>query len=570
MRGFFIPSLFKMTNFLSRLTIKIRLLVAGAMIFAVLIASASVIVACLRDIERGNLVVNTVERSNSALNVVLRGVGETILTDGGSSAALKLTASGITDVDAVLASMSGMVHDEVLAKRVKTVAIPQWEVIREQVQTLLKKKRISVEDDDTMLAFGKILGSSTELAKELDNEELLARQASETATKRAMIVMAAAMIAIFAGVALLGVFFYTGLIRQLRHAVTIVKTVASGNLAQKIHVDSHDEIGQLLQGLKDMNDSLVRMVSQVHIGTETITVASHEIASGNADLSKRTEVQAASLQETVSSMEHLTSTVKHNSDNAIQASRLAVEASEIAERGGNMVGEMIDTMGSIKESSRRIADIIGVIDGIAFQTNILALNAAVEAARAGEQGRGFAVVASEVRNLAQRSAVAAKDIKTLIVDSVGRVNNGSQMVEQAGNTMGQIVTSIKRVTAIMGEITAASNQQSAGIEQINQAISDIDHVTQKNAALVEEVAAAAESLQLQADNLTQTVSVFKLEGVHNTPTHAVALDTMPPRQRIDPKAVAREKRLPQKAPQLRAVGGTSIVTLAGGEGREKF
>jgi methyl-accepting chemotaxis protein len=260
-----------------------------------------------------------------------------------------------------------------------------------------------------------------------------------------------------------------------------------------------------------MNSSLVKIVGDVRTGTDSMASASSQIASGNLDLSSRTEEQASSLEETASSMEEMTSTVKQNADNARQANQLAASASEVALRGGSVVAQVVDTMSSINESSKKIVDIIGVIDGIAFQTNILALNAAVEAARAGEQGRGFAVVASEVRNLAQRSAAAAKEIKGLIGDSVEKVDLGARLVEQAGTTMDEIVDSVKRVTDIMSEITCASQEQTSGIEQINQAISQMDQVTQQNAALVEEAAAAAESLQEQAGALAQVVSVFKLD-----------------------------------------------------------
>ena len=300
--------------------------------------------------------------------------------------------------------------------------------------------------------------------------------------------------------------------RPLDAAVKIARGVAEGDLTQRIEVHSTDEIGQLMQALHDMNDSLARVVSQVRSGTDTVSTASTQIAAGNLDLSSRTEEQAASLEETASSMEQLTSTVKQNAENARQANQLVSSTADVAVKGGQVVGQVVDTMASIKNSSYKIADIIGVIDGIAFQTNILALNAAVEAARAGEQGRGFAVVASEVRNLAQRSAGAAKEIKALIEDSVGKVDAGSKLVDEAGKTMGEVVASVKHVTDIMSEIAAASSEQSAGIEQVNQAIAQMDEVTQQNAALVEEASAAAESLQDQASQLAQAVSVFKLDG----------------------------------------------------------
>jgi methyl-accepting chemotaxis protein len=296
----------------------------------------------------------------------------------------------------------------------------------------------------------------------------------------------------------------------LQDAVGVARKVASGELDAQVVVEGKDEVSELLQALKDMTESLLKIVSEVRMSTETITVASDEIASGNADLSSRTESQASSLEETASSMEELTTTVKQNADNARQANQLVVSASDFATKGGDVVGHVVNTMGSIKESSRKIVDIIGVIDGIAFQTNILALNAAVEAARAGEQGRGFAVVAAEVRNLAQRSANAAKEIKSLISDSVEKVDAGGKLVDEAGKTMEEIVTSVKHVADIMGEITAASQEQSSGIEEVNRAIAQMDEMTQQNAALVEEAAAAAESMQEQAAALAQAVAVFKL------------------------------------------------------------
>ena len=312
--------------------------------------------------------------------------------------------------------------------------------------------------------------------------------------------------------AFVGFWLVRAITRPLNAAVQIADGIAAGNLTQRIEVTSKDETGRLLQALKHMNDSLTNIVSQVRTGTDSIATASGQIAAGNQDLSSRTEEQASSLEETASSMEELTSTVKQNADNARQANQLAASASEVAGKGGEVVAQVVETMGAINDSSKKIVDIIAVIDGIAFQTNILALNAAVEAARAGEQGRGFAVVASEVRSLAQRSAGAAKEIKALIDDSVEKVHTGAQLVNEAGATMEEIVESVKRVTDIMGEISAASAEQTAGIEQINQAVAQMDQVTQQNAALVEEAAAASEAMQVQAGQLSQAVSVFKLDG----------------------------------------------------------
>jgi len=296
----------------------------------------------------------------------------------------------------------------------------------------------------------------------------------------------------------------------LSAAVGVAETVAAGNLDTQFAGYPRDEVGDLMRALQTMNGSLSTVVSEVQQGTAAISSASGEIAAGNLDLSSRTEQQASSLEETAASMEELTSTVRQNADNAAQANTLALAASEVAVRGGAIVGRVVDTMSSIDASARKIVDIIGVIDGIAFQTNILALNAAVEAARAGEQGRGFAVVASEVRNLAQRSAGAAKEIKTLIGDSMTQVNAGTTLVQQAGTTMDDVVASVARVTDMMSEITSASHEQRVGIDQVNEAIAQMDQVTQQNAALVEEAAAAAASMQDQAARLAQAAAGFRL------------------------------------------------------------
>jgi methyl-accepting chemotaxis protein len=323
-----------------------------------------------------------------------------------------------------------------------------------------------------------------------------------------LIVTLSAWIILFA----LALFVGRSIIQPLKNAIYIARQVADGDLTSDIEVKTKDETGQLMQALHDMNASLGGIVGEVRDTTDMITTASREIAAGNSELSQRTEQQASSLEETASSMEELTSTVKQNAENAKHANQLAVTASDIAVKGGQAVSEVVQTMASISASSKKIGDIISVIEDIAFQTNILALNAAVEAARAGEQGRGFAVVAAEVRNLAQRSAGAAKEIKTLIGDSVDKVDAGSRQVDQAGATMSEIVTAVKRVTDIMAEIAAASHEQYAGIEDVNQAIVQMDNVTQQNAALVEQAAAAAESMQEQAKDLYEAVSVFKLES----------------------------------------------------------
>ena len=315
---------------------------------------------------------------------------------------------------------------------------------------------------------------------------------------------------------MLAILLTRNITRPLVEAVALAQRVAQGDLSSDIVVRSQDETGQLMAALRDMNTALVGIVGEVRGGTDTIATASAQIAVGTMDLSSRTEQQASSLEETASSMEELTAAVKQNADNALAARSLASAASSVAVKGGAVVSEVVQTMGSINDSSRKIADIIGVIDGIAFQTNILALNAAVEAARAGEQGRGFAVVATEVRNLAQRSASAAKEIKGLIDDSVEKVGTGSKLVDQAGATMQEVVDSVQRLSAIIGEITDASEEQRLGIEQVNEAISQMDQVTQQNAALVEEAAAAANAMQDQAAQLSHAVQVFRLKDAPHT------------------------------------------------------
>jgi methyl-accepting chemotaxis protein len=335
-----------------------------------------------------------------------------------------------------------------------------------------------------------------------------------------------------------------GLLKQLGaepgYTSKIATSIAEGDLSIAIDTKSSDR-GSLLTEMKQMRNSLVDIVSQVRRGTQTITTASREIAAGNIDLSSRTELQASSLEKTASAMEELTSTVKQNADNAREANQLAATASDVARKGGEVVSQVVGTMGEINSSASKIADIIGVIDGIAFQTNILALNAAVEAARAGEQGRGFAVVASEVRNLAQRSAAAAKEIKTLIGDSVEKIGRGSKLVGQAGVTMDEVVDSVKRVTNIMSEIANASAEQSAGIEQVNLSIIEMDGMTQQNAALVEQAAAAFQSLQDQAAELQRVVSIFKLaEGEEAGAAAAPAASTAVATRAVVVRPAARQ------------------------------
>ena len=411
-------------------------------------------------------------------------------------------------------------YDAVIAELTKRVKAEPVEQKRESIDylfdTFLPKSQ-AIDDKMAELAHSK---------EKLALENNLYNKGAYETSRATMLVLLALGALVGTG---FGVAVTRSLTRQLggepAYAADVANRIADGDLRSDVIVRAGDT-SSLLFAMKSMRDHLAVLVSEVRQGTNTIASASSEIASGNLDLSSRTEQQASSLEETASSMEELTSTVKQNADNARQANMLAQTASSVASQGGDVVAQVVQTMGSIDASSKKIVDIITVIDGIAFQTNILALNAAVEAARAGEQGRGFAVVAGEVRTLAQRSAAAAKEIKALIGDSVEKVEAGSKLVDQAGNTMSEVVTSIQRVADIMGEISAASQEQNDGIEQINQAVTQMDTVTQQNASLVEEAAAASESLQTQAARLAELVSVFRIEdgkpAAAQAPTRAAA------------------------------------------------
>ncbi|QDZ29268.1 methyl-accepting chemotaxis protein [Noviherbaspirillum sp. UKPF54] len=472
--------------------------------------------------------------------------------------ARKATASDVDRLEKVIVLPKGK---ELLqkVKDARTAYIAGQEkliALINQEQAAEARTYLSNELRPTLKSYKEALSNMIQFQVEL--MEIAGRDADEAhgSARTLMVVLGLATVML---AALIGFAITRGLLRQLggepEYAAAIAGRIADGDLTVDVELRAGDQ-SSMLYAMSKMRDNLASIVAQVRSGTDMIANASGEIAAGNLDLSSRTEQQASSLEETASSMEELTSTVKQNADNARQANTLASSASGIAQKGGAVVAEVVDTMGAINDSARKIVDIIGVIDGIAFQTNILALNAAVEAARAGEQGRGFAVVASEVRNLAQRSASAAKEIKALINDSVDKVDSGARLVDQAGATMQEIVESVRRVTDIMGEISAASHEQTAGIEQINQAIAQMDEVTQQNASLVEQAAAASEAMQEQASNLVQVVGAFKIAG-----THAVAA----PKARA-PKPAGR----PQPARLASAAITTRRAPAKGGDDWEEF
>jgi len=553
---------------MNKLTIKARLIAAIAFLTVLL---AAIGFAGLNSLSRTNASLQTVYDDRLVAMGMLNQIGTGLLyqqitlgnavdaQDGGHSALLAQVqrrsgeidkvwtaymATYLTPEEAVLAKTFAATHAAMREQAMQPMAAALAAGEREQAAALQHQKL-----DPAMEKADHALEALVALQLAVGKQEYVDSQARYV-TFRAISIASIAL-GVVVG-ALMGYWLLRAILTPLRGAIAVAEAVAAGDLTQRIEVASNDEMGQLTAALKRMNDSLVTIVAQVRHGTETITVASGEIASGNADLSSRTETQASSLEETASSMEELTSTVQHNTESARSADTLAHEAAAVAQRGGAVVAQVVVTMGAINQSSSKIADIIGTIDGIAFQTNILALNAAVEAARAGEQGRGFAVVASEVRNLAQRSAAAAKEIKVLIGDSVAHVGEGSKLVDQAGTTMQEVVTSVERVTGMMSAILTASVEQRSGIEQINQAVAEMDAVTQQNAALVEQAAAAAESLQDQARALEQAVSVFRLDAgaVHMAPAAKPAGAPV--------TAPARPLARPARAALARPVAGPAV------------
>jgi methyl-accepting chemotaxis protein I, serine sensor receptor len=443
------------------------------------------------------------------------------LLDRGQNWLNKGNESWQTFLDAPKAGLDQALLDELSARRATVmhdVVDPEFAALRANDQAAFH----AIPDATVATLFGAYDASATAVVKAMQQratEEQSTAQADATLMTTLILAVAALSLVLAVGIR----YALRGLIVQPLHDATeCFERIAAGDLTQPVQAAGTNEIGRLFSGIRRMQDSLATMVTSVHSSAESIDTGAREISMGNTDLSQRTEQQAASLQQTASSMEQLTGTVRQNAENARQASQLAVNASDIATRGGDVVGQVVHTMQDIATSSNKVVDIIGVIEGIAFQTNILALNAAVEAARAGEQGRGFAVVAGEVRSLAQRSASAAKEIKELIGDSVDKVQSGSVLVGRAGSTMEEIVQAVRRVTDIMGEISAASEEQSGGIEQVNRAVVQMDEVTQQNAALVEAAAAAAASLEEQTRQLQTVVGGWRVQGAQRAAARSAA------------------------------------------------
>ena len=477
-------------------------------------------------------------------------------------------------VDSALKNMDRLKALPKLSDEAKTLEAPLIAAFQNYADISRQMVEMAARGDDAQYFKFKMADSkdaSLELGKRLDDYSKMIQGISDhliehqKSMNQIMQIVYIGML-ILVGVLAVAISSYMarGVFRPLQRTIKQLDTLAAGDLTGKIEVRSNNEIGQMEAAFKRMQDGLIRTVTAVRRGVDEINVGSKEIAAGNTDLSSRTEEQAASLEETAASMQELASTVKQNTENARQANQLAASASEVAVRGGSAVAEVVDTMQAISASSKKISEIVSVIDGIAFQTNILALNAAVEAARAGEQGKGFAVVAGEVRTLAQRSAQAAKEIKQLIEDSVGKVSIGSGQVERAGTTMQEIVASVKRVTDIMGEISAASEEQSTGIDQVNRAVNQMDEVTQQNAALVEEAAAAAGSLEEQAKNLAGAVSAFKINSGEVIDVEARQLaSTRPPAARpAAPAAVATRAEVKRPASPRLAAAKSDAQTAA--------
>jgi len=491
----------------------------------------------------------------------------------------KATAEQKAKIDAVAAGLTAFRSQEHVSaqeRQLVDAVLPMMAKYRKLQDDAIDMATIEVATgammmqaaDSQFLTMVKNLDELVQLQKKLSQESY---ESAAAASRAATLLLSAMLVVAVAAAAAAALLMSRAIVRPLHAAIRTAQRIAQGDLSTEVHVRGRDETGDLLRALADMNQNLRQLVGEVSGGAHMVADTSAQIAQGNQDLSQRTEEQASTLEETASSMEELTSTVSLNAQNARQASQLAMGASDVARKGGQVVGQVVSTMAGISDSSRKIGDIIGVIDGIAFQTNILALNAAVEAARAGEQGRGFAVVAAEVRNLAQRSAAAAKEIKGLIGESVDKVDTGAKLVDNAGKTMDEIVASVKKVSDLIAEIAAASEEQDAGIQQVNTAVTQMDQVVQQNASLVEEAAAATESMKSQASSLLQMVARFKLnEGqAQYTPVQPLAArETQRAPEPVQPAPIEVKRSAPKLSPSVGGVLGAPAAKPPKGEWQE--
>jgi methyl-accepting chemotaxis protein len=504
-----------------------QLTLATSAICMLVVGAALAAMLCVQWINRTQASLTSIAESKGALQLLMRGVNDSILTQG-SLSSRTMTRQALEDADtrfnAVLPVLAAAAADSGAAARLTG----EWTELRKQAEAVLAQAELRRDDQETMAAFARLTSRSADF---LHHVEGLAREfekKSKASSQRAFF----AMVAIFGFTVLcilvLTYAVYALLARPLEQVLRVANAVAEGDLTYEIDSSGRYQAGQLMHAMNGMNRNLKHIVDEVRRGTYAISASAEQIACGNQELSSRTEEQVSSLQQTSAAMNEMTRIAKQNAESAQLANRMAATAFASAQKGGKVVSEVVETMASINQASRKIVDIIGVIDGIAFQTNILALNAAVEAARAGEQGRGFAVVASEVRNLAQRSVTAAKEIKQLIANSVERVEAGSKLVDQAGARMGDIETSIQSVSDIMDEITEASRVQTRGIEQMFEAITQIDHGTQQNASLAEESTGASESMRMQAGKLARVVSIFKLNVAEAELAPRPAAESSPP------------------------------------------
>ena len=571
-------------NFINNLRIGVRLGAAFAVLLALLMAIAIIATIHLAGLNAGTDKIVKTEYVKTKLET-------TALDNARGSIARVFQISSDDDKEHIAQARGRLLanakaYDDALAKLEPMLTRPEGKALFAKAKEsgarysssfagVIKLAENGKRDEASKLAFSETYTAMQAFAGDLRallefGQKVVEDTGAESddayrASRNLMIALSAVSVAI-------GMFFAwwvtRSITRPIAEAVRLARTVASGDLTSHIDITSTDETGQLLGALKAMNESLVNVVGAVRASSDSIATGSSQIATGNADLSQRTEEQASNLQQTAASMEQLTATVTHNADTARQATQLASSASAVAAQGGVVVSQVVGTMEAITASSKKISDIIGVIDGIAFQTNILALNAAVEAARAGEQGRGFAVVASEVRSLAQRSADAAKEIKSLINDSVEKVQAGSQQVSEAGRTMGDIVEQVRRVNDLIAEISSATQEQSQGIGQVGDAVNQLDQVTQQNAALVEESAAAAESLSHQAAKLVEAVGVFTLtaDRAHKPTVSAPATRAVPVKPTIRKPAATRARpptthASANLAPPKAAVGDAEWATF---------